>query len=117
LDSSLTLTDPFSSSGTSSRDWKLEVSERHQGKKTRVSLGSRGRVPGDFISVRKNLIIPRHTVGETKGVPIDVGASSMIVNGQIKVKSGPKFQAFDETGALFDDGSRVDADVVVIATG
>ena len=41
----------------------------------------------------------------------------MIVNGQIKVKSGPKLQKFDETGALFDDGSKVEADVVVVATG
>jgi len=41
----------------------------------------------------------------------------MIIDGQIKVKSGPKLQGFDETGALFDDGSKVDADVVVIATG
>ena len=47
----------------------------------------------------------------------DLGASSMIVNGQIKVKSGPKLQGFDETGALFDDGSKVEADAVVIATG
>ena len=48
---------------------------------------------------------------------LDVGASSMIINGQIKVKSGPKLQEFDETGVLFDDGSKVEADVVVIATG
>ena len=41
----------------------------------------------------------------------------MIVNGQIKVKSGPKLEGFDETGALFDDGSKVEADVVVVATG
>jgi len=41
----------------------------------------------------------------------------MIVNGQIKVKSGPKLQGFDETGALFDDGSKVEVDVVVVATG
>ena len=48
---------------------------------------------------------------------LDVGASTMIANGQIKVKSGPKLQGFDETGALFDDGSKVEADVVVVATG
>jgi len=41
----------------------------------------------------------------------------MIVNGQIKVKSGPKLQEFDETGGLFDDGSKVEANVVVVATG
>jgi len=51
------------------------------------------------------------------GFYLDVGASTMIVNGQIKVKSGPILQGFDETGALFDDGSKVEADVVVIATG
>jgi len=41
----------------------------------------------------------------------------MIVSGQIKVKSGPKLQGFDEAGALFDDGSKIEADVVVVATG
>ena len=41
----------------------------------------------------------------------------MIINGQIKVKSGPKLQGFDETCALFGDGSKVEADVVVVATG
>jgi hypothetical protein len=41
----------------------------------------------------------------------------MIIDGQIKVKSGPKLDRFDETGALFDDGSRIEADVVVLATG
>ncbi|KAF9652136.1 FAD/NAD(P)-binding domain-containing protein [Thelephora ganbajun] len=51
------------------------------------------------------------------GFYLDVGASTMIVNGQIRVKSGPELQGFDETGALFDDGSKAEADVVVIATG
>ena len=41
----------------------------------------------------------------------------MIMDGQIKVKSGPKLEGFDGTGALFDDGSKIEADVVVLATG
>ena len=41
----------------------------------------------------------------------------MIINGQIKVKSGPKLQGLDETGALFDDGSKLEADVIMVATG
>ena len=82
----------------------------------RVSFRRCGVVLEDFTSVGK-IWLPLKTVGEVKRGRLDVGASSMIINGQIKVKSGPKLQGFDETGALFDDGSKVEVDAVVIATG
>ena len=41
----------------------------------------------------------------------------MIIDGQIKVKSGPNLQAFDATGTPSDDGSKVEVVVVVVATG
>jgi len=41
----------------------------------------------------------------------------MTIDGGIKVKSGPKLLGFDETGAPFDNGSKVEADAVVVATG
>ncbi|KAG8664269.1 hypothetical protein FPOAC2_14199 [Fusarium poae] len=48
---------------------------------------------------------------------IDVGASQKIADGLIAVKSGAKIQSLTKTGLLFDDGSSIDADVIVVCTG
>ena len=48
---------------------------------------------------------------------IDVGTSSEIVNGQIKVKSGVPVQNYISDGLLLKDQSNIEADVVVLATG
>jgi NADH dehydrogenase FAD-containing subunit len=36
---------------------------------------------------------------------------------QIKVKSGAKIEAITPTGVAFSDGTKLDADVIVYATG
>lgn len=41
----------------------------------------------------------------------------MIIDGKIKLKSGSSIKRFTETGAEFEDGSKLDADVFVFATG
>ena len=41
----------------------------------------------------------------------------MIVDGKIKLKSGSEIKHFTETGVLLEDGSRLDADVFLFATG
>jgi hypothetical protein len=46
-----------------------------------------------------------------------VGASKLIAAGKIKVKQGQEIDHFDENGLVFADGSRLDADIVVCATG
>ncbi|OAP61558.1 hypothetical protein AYL99_03761 [Fonsecaea erecta] len=51
------------------------------------------------------------------GYYIDIGASSHIVRGEIKVKSGVPITTFTPTGLKFKDGSELHGDVVVIATG
>ncbi|KIW90660.1 uncharacterized protein Z519_08443 [Cladophialophora bantiana CBS 173.52] len=51
------------------------------------------------------------------GYYIDIGASSHIVRGDIKVKSGVPITTFTSTGLKFEDGSEIQGDVVVIATG
>ena len=48
---------------------------------------------------------------------IDVGVSKKIADGHIKVKSDAKAIGFTETGLEFDDGSTLDADIIVLATG
>ena len=47
----------------------------------------------------------------------DVGASQMLIDGKIKLKSGTPIKRFTKTGFEFEDGSTVDADVIMFATG
>lgn len=48
---------------------------------------------------------------------IDVGACQKIIDGKIKIKNGTQISGFTKTGLAFEDGSTVDADVVLYATG
>ena len=48
---------------------------------------------------------------------IDVGASQLIIDGKIKLKSGSYITGFTEDSILFEDGTRIPADVVIFATG
>ncbi len=51
------------------------------------------------------------------GYYFDVGCSSLIIDGKVKVKSGVEVERFTERGVRLSDGSDLDADVVVLATG
>ena len=48
---------------------------------------------------------------------LDVGGSQYIIDGRIKLKNDSQIQGFTPTGLKFEDGSEVDADVVVFCTG
>lgn len=50
------------------------------------------------------------------GYYIDVGASQLIIDGKIKLKRG-QVTSLDKTGVTLDDGTHLDADLVVYATG
>jgi putative flavoprotein involved in K+ transport len=52
----------------------------------------------------------------SSGYYINQGASDLIVAGEIKVKHG-EVVAFDENHVIFRDGSRMEADSVVLSTG
>lgn len=47
----------------------------------------------------------------------DAGASEMIADGRIKMKSDSELEKFTEGGMLFKDGSQLGADVIILATG
>ena len=47
----------------------------------------------------------------------DVGASQMIIDGKIGLKNDSAIKEFTKTGLKFEDGSTLDADLVVFATG
>ncbi len=48
---------------------------------------------------------------------IDVGASKLVVEGKIKLKNDSVVKRYTKTGFEFEDGSTVDADVILFATG
>ncbi|KAF8835468.1 FAD/NAD(P)-binding domain-containing protein [Paxillus ammoniavirescens] len=51
------------------------------------------------------------------GFYMDTGTSQHIINGDIKIKSGSSIERLTETGLKFADGSELEADVIVFATG
>lgn len=51
------------------------------------------------------------------GYYLDTGASQLIADGKIKLKSGPKIERLTEHTIVFDDGTELQADVIVFATG
>jgi putative flavoprotein involved in K+ transport len=51
------------------------------------------------------------------GYYIDVGASELVASGKIKLKSGVDVVELKEHSVLLSDGTELDADVVVYATG
>ncbi|GAA4228245.1 putative flavoprotein involved in K+ transport [Sagittula marina] len=50
------------------------------------------------------------------GYYIDVGASQLIIDREVKLVKG-QVDHFDETGVVLSDGTHLDADLVVMATG
>jgi len=51
------------------------------------------------------------------GYYFDDGASQFIIDGKIGLKNGTSIKEFTKTGLKFEDGSVLDADLVVFATG
>ena len=51
------------------------------------------------------------------GYYIDVGASELVANGDIKLRSGVSIAEIRERSVVLTDGSELDADLIVLATG
>ncbi|KAI6098808.1 FAD/NAD(P)-binding domain-containing protein [Pisolithus croceorrhizus] len=51
------------------------------------------------------------------GYYFDIGASQKIIDGKIKLKSNGSIARFIPNGLLFEDGSTLDVEVVIFATG
>lgn len=51
------------------------------------------------------------------GYYIDVGASQLIIDGKIKIKQGQEIAEILPHGIRFGDGSELEADEIVFATG
>ncbi|TDL17734.1 FAD/NAD-binding domain-containing protein [Rickenella mellea] len=52
-----------------------------------------------------------------RGGGIDVGAAKLITTGKVKVRSGVEVQRFNEKSINFNDGSELEVDAVIFATG
>ncbi|KAJ6627996.1 hypothetical protein B0H10DRAFT_1993190 [Mycena sp. CBHHK59/15] len=53
----------------------------------------------------------------SSGTLLDIGCGQLIVDGKIKVKQGVEVEKVDADGMVFKDGSKIVADVIVLATG
>ena len=51
------------------------------------------------------------------GYYIDVGASELVADGKIKLKPGVAVEEIKENSVVFNDGSELEADLIVYATG
>src|SRR5262249_51954664 len=51
------------------------------------------------------------------GYYVDVGASELIISGEIKVKSGVPIERLTRTGIRFADGTELPADAIIQSTG
>ena len=69
----------------------------------------------DFGEDETGLMMKAYRTGS--GYYIDVGASDLIIGGEIKVRSGVSIRSLTPTGILFDDGSELQADAIIACTG
>ncbi|KAG1779244.1 FAD/NAD(P)-binding domain-containing protein, partial [Suillus placidus] len=53
----------------------------------------------------------------TSGTMLDIGCGKLIVEGRVKIKQGQDISHFDKDSITFKDGSKLAADVIVLATG
>lgn len=69
----------------------------------------------DFGPDETGLMMKAYRTGS--GYYVDVGGSQLIIDGEIKVKSGVGVSALEPGKVRFTDGSSVEADVVIQSTG
>jgi putative flavoprotein involved in K+ transport len=69
----------------------------------------------DFGPDETGLMMKAYRTGS--GYYVDVGASQLIIDGEIKVKSGVEIDRLTPTGIRFADGTEVAADAVIQSTG
>ncbi|KAJ7450862.1 FAD/NAD(P)-binding domain-containing protein [Mycena latifolia] len=53
----------------------------------------------------------------SSGTLMDTGCAQLIVDGKIKMKQGVEVEKLEADGMIFKDGSKIAADVIVLATG
>ncbi len=69
----------------------------------------------DFGPDETGLMMKAYRTGS--GYYVDVGASQLIIDGEIGIKAGVEIDALTPTGIRFSDGSEIEADVIIQSTG
>lgn len=69
----------------------------------------------DFGPDETGLMMKAYRTGS--GYYIDVGASQLIIDGEIEVKAGVEIEKLTPTGICFADGSEIEADAIIQSTG
>ncbi|TIN76049.1 NAD(P)/FAD-dependent oxidoreductase [Mesorhizobium sp.] len=69
----------------------------------------------DFGDDETGLLMKAYRTGS--GYYIDVGASDLIIDGAIGIRSAVEIKSLTPTGILFDDGSELAADAIISCTG
>ncbi|MEQ1943176.1 NAD(P)/FAD-dependent oxidoreductase [Mesorhizobium sp. VNQ89] len=69
----------------------------------------------DFGPDETGLMMKAYRTGS--GYYVDVGGSQLIIDGEIKVKSGVEIEKLTATGIRFADGSEIEADAIIQSTG
>ncbi|MBZ9939962.1 NAD(P)/FAD-dependent oxidoreductase [Mesorhizobium sp. BR1-1-13] len=69
----------------------------------------------DFGDDETGLLMKAYRTGS--GYYIDVGASDLIIDGKIGIRSGVAIKSLTPGGILFEDGSELEADAIIACTG
>jgi putative flavoprotein involved in K+ transport len=69
----------------------------------------------DFGPDETGLMMKAYRTGS--GYYVDVGGSQLIIDGEIRVKSGVEIDRLTETGVRFADGEEIAADAIIQSTG
>lgn len=69
----------------------------------------------DFGPDETGLMMKAYRTGS--GYYVDVGGSQLIIDGEIKVRSGVEIEGLTTGGIRFDDGSELEADAIIQSTG
>lgn len=95
--------------GLRKRGFKLNFGIHDSGLALLALSRARGFYIGTLMEVPRHLLLT-HCLADT-------GGSQLIADGKIGLRSGPQIECFTEHGINFDDGSYLEADVVIFATG
>jgi putative flavoprotein involved in K+ transport len=69
----------------------------------------------DFGDDETGLLMKAYRTGS--GYYIDVGASDLIIDGKVGIRSGVAIKSLTPTGILFEDGTELEADAIIACTG
>ncbi|MBX3580409.1 MAG: NAD(P)/FAD-dependent oxidoreductase [Rhizobiaceae bacterium] len=69
----------------------------------------------DFGPDETGLMMKAYRTGS--GYYVDVGASQLIIDGEIGIKAGQEIEALTQNGIRFADGSLIEADTIILSTG